>query len=244
MAYTFLYTSVAAIQAKTGLTNAEVDLTNDDIVRAVGEDAEKELEMLTGRKFTSGNADTEYLSTRGKDVTDNFQRTVVVTHFPIQSVVTFNLLDLDGNAISTFDPLTTAQIAAGDFDTAQYWLELLNDPLTNVAAPTGKFILKVQTIAEGTNTVKLAYTYGYSAVPSVIRDLATCLAGVRCWLRFLGASYNRLNDYSIPQQTVSKGDFYQRGKQNIAMLTEEAERLLDRIGRKPRTLFFASGGAR
>lgn len=156
MVYAPIYTSVAQVQAKTGLSNSEVDLTNDEIVMATIEDAEKELEMLTGRKFTGANAMTEYLSTKGKDVTDNFQRTVVVTHFPIQSVVTFNLLDLDGNAISTFDPLTTAQIAAGDFDTAQYWLELLNDPLTNVAAPTGKFILKVQTIAEGTNTVKLA----------------------------------------------------------------------------------------
>lgn len=244
MTYTPIYTSVAQVQAKTGLSNSEVDLTNDDIVRTTIEDAESEVEMLTGRKFTDGNADAEYFSTQGKDVTDNFQRTVIASHFPIQSVVTFNLLNLDGSAISTFDPLTSAQITAGTFDTDQYWLELLNDPLTNVASPTGKFVLKVQTITAGTNTVYLAYTYGYSAVPSVIRDLATCLAGVRCWLRFLGASYNRLNDYSIPQQTVSKGDFYQRGKQNIDLLTEEAERLLDRIGRKPRTLFFASGSPR
>ena len=75
-------------------------------------------------------------------------------------------------------------------------------------------------------------------------DLATCLAGIRAWLRFLGGEYNRLNSYGIPQQSVNKGDFYARGMQNIKLLTEEAERLYKRIGKRKITFFASSGGDR
>ena len=69
------------------------------------------------------------------------------------------------------------------------------------------------------------------------------MAGVRAWVQFMGGQYNRFNSYSVPQQSVNKGDFFQRGKQMINELTQEANRLLDRIGRGTRRLAFGTGGS-
>ena len=242
--YVPIYTSVAQVQAKTGLTNSEVDLTNDDIVRATIEEAEEELEALAGRKFTTDTSVTEYFSTPDKDILGNSATSIQLTHFPIQSITEFKLLDMSGSSIVTFSNLTDVQIAAKTFQTTDYWLEVQHDFFIGDAVPSGRIVLKVYTIPKGINNVKVAYTYGYAAVPPIIKGLASDLAGIRCWIRFLGGQYNRLNSYSIPQQTVDKGDLYQRGKQEIDQLTTEAEKVLDRIGRKTRTLAFASGGMR
>lgn len=243
-AYVSLYGSVAGIQAKSGLSNTEIDLTDDNIVRATLEDAENELEMLCGRKFTSANSITEYLSIKEKDIVNNSQTTIQLNHYPIQSISVFQQLDSAGTATSTYAALTSIQIAAGTVNTADYWLQTQNDPLTNQVIPNGKISLVSQSFPRGTNNVKVTYTYGYTTVPVPVRDLANCLAAIRCWVRFIGASYNRLNSYQIPEQVVNKGDFYQRGAQNIQMLTDEANRLLDRVGKKPRSLFFSSGDSR
>lgn len=202
------------------------------------------MELLTGRKFTSGNAVTEIQSVKREDVLGNKVSTILLSNFPVQSITEFKCIASDGTASSTFGTLTSAQIAAGTYYTADYWLDVMEEPLNRSVVPTGRITMITYTFSEGTNNAKISYTYGYTSVPTVIRDLATCLAGIRAWLRFLGGSYNRINSYSIPQQNVNKGDFYARGMQNIQMLRDEADRLLDRIGRKPRTLFFSSGGSR
>ena len=229
------------VYQKTGLSSSEVSTT---IVDAMILDAEAELEMLTARVFTNNNSYTDWLNTKDKDIIGNYSTTFVATHYPIQSVTVCNLLDIDGNTTESFATLTAVQIASGVYDTVDYWLDTINDPLTNGPSPYGKFILKTVTIPKGTHTIKVTYTYGYSSVPQSIKNVSCCLAGIRIWLAFMGASYNRLDSYSIPQQSVNKGQFYQRCQDNIKLLTEEALRLLDRIGRKPRTFFCATGDTR
>lgn len=244
MTYSPIYTSVVLVQAKTGLSNTEVDLTVDNNVQATIKDAEAEVEMLTGRKFTSGNSFTEYFNGKDPDIIGNSQTSLVLAHYPIQSISLFKLLDMNGDATATFENLTTIQIAAGQYDTDDYWVMSGNDTMTNATICLPKIVLKNYSIVKGISIAQITYTYGYTSVPTPIIDLATCLAGIRCWIKFMGGCYNRLDSYSIPQQNVSKGDFYARCKQNIEMLTEEANRLLDRIGRRPRTLFFATGDTR
>ena len=235
------YCNFQDVYDKTGLSTTEV---SSAIVNELLLDAEAELEMLAGRVFTNNNNMTEYLSIKGKDIINLSQTTVQLAHWPVQSVSLFNLLDMDGNALSTFETLTAVQIAAGTIDTDDYWLQTMNDPITNLITPNGKMTLKTSTISAGINNVKVSYTYGYGAVPQSIKNVAVCLTGIRVWLAFMGCAYNRLDSYSIPQQSVNKGSFYDRAKQNIDMLTEEANRLMDRIGRKSRSFFAASGDAR
>lgn len=235
------YCTYTDVYNKTGLSTTEVASA---IVDEMIYDAEAELEMVTGRKFTNANQTTDLISFNDKDLIGNYQSTFLVSHWPVQSVSVCNMLDMDENVVETFDTLSTAEIAAGTVASEDYWLEVMNDATTNLTTTNGKFILKTDTLPKGTNIMKVTYTYGYNSVPQTVKNLAVCLSGIRTWIRFLGGCYNRLNSYSIPQQNVSKGDFYQRGQQNIQMLTEEANRLYDRIGRKARTLFFASGGSR
>ncbi len=235
MTYSPIYTTAALVQAKTGLST-EVSLSTDPNLQVIIEDAEQELEQLCARKFLNGSSMTEFITCRDVDVVGNYQTFIQLAHYPIQSISSFLLLDMDGNVTDTLANLTSVQIAAGTYDTADYWLDAKNDPLTNTSVPNGKVVLKVQNYPTGQNRVKIVYTYGYSAVPVAVRNLATCLAGMRLWITFLGGSYNYLNSYSIPEQAVNKGDFYQRGKQNIELLELEANRLLDRIGRHPRTM--------
>lgn len=247
MAYTPIYTSVAQVQAKTALTNSEVDLTNDDIVRATIQDAELEVELITGRKFTDANAATEYLNGPKRDVigiTGNKATSIRVSKYPIQSLTTFITLNVDGTTATTYGTLSAAQVTAGTFSTTDYWLDTAIDPLTGSTVPSGRIILKTDVFQPGVQNIKAVYTYGYPTVPVDIRDLATCLAAMRVWIRFMSGSYNRLDSYSIPQQNVSKGDFYDRAMKAIAQYKEEAERLLNRVGRRADILYFSTGSDR
>lgn len=235
------YCTYQDVYTKTGLSATELSSTIVDFLII---DGEAEIDMLCGRAFTNANSATEFLSTKRADILDKETTSFSVSRWPIQSVTECKLLDIDGNAIATFDTLSSAEIVAGTYQSDDYWLDVINDPITNTTTPIGHFKLKTDSIAEGTNNVKVTYTYGYSAVPDVIRMLSQCMAGIRCWLTFMGGQYNRIDSYNIPQQAVNKGAFYDRCMKNVQILTEEANRLLDRIGRKPRRLFFASGNAR
>lgn len=237
---------------RTGLSITEVPST---VVTSMITYAEAELEELTRRKWSSANAITETINAPQRDVigitgsnndtqSGGYATTINLSEYPIQSITSFTQVDVNGNAVATYGNLTSVQIAAGTYYTTDYWLDVLVDPITLSVIPYGKITLKSDIFAAGKNSIKVAYTYGYSAVPTVIKNLAVCLAGIRTWLVFMGGSYNRLNEYEIPQQSVVKGDFYVRCKRNVQELEDEANRILDRVGRKPRILFFASSDAR
>jgi len=242
--YSPVYTSVLAVQNKTGLTNSEVDLSADDMVQTIIQEAELELEMLTGRKFVNGTSCTELINVGGMDILDNKPVTIQLSNFPVQSITSMLELDIDGNTTCTFGTLTSVQISAGTYATTDYWLDTMESSINNAQVANGKIVLKTRSLSKQDQKIKVAYTYGYATVPVSVRNLATCLAGIRAWVTFMGGCYNRLDSYSIPSQNVSKGDFYERAQINIQFLQTEADRLLDRIGRKSRTLFFASGGVR
>jgi hypothetical protein len=241
MTYTARYLVVDDVYQRTGLTSREVNLnTNLDIV----EDSETEADFITGKKWDSANSITEYFNGPSKDmigISGQYATFINLTNYPVQSITSFSILNSDMTTNKSYGALTSVQIAAGTYYTTDYILETMVDPLTHSTITTGKITLINDIFPTGKSNIKVAYTYGYSSVPTAIRNLSSCLAGIRMWIRFLGGGYNRLNSYSIPQQTAEKGDFYDRGMKNIQMLTEEAERLLDRIGKRQRRLFFASG---
>jgi len=242
----FKYTDANTVYARTGLGTSEVDFTvgnNADIIY----DAEAELETLTGRKFTNANSVTEYINGPTKDVlgyNGTKATSIRTSNYPIQSITSFKSVYLDDSTNQSLATLTSVQIAAGTFDTTDYWLDTIQDNIGGSIIPNGKITLKTMEFPTGTQNIVISYTYGYTSVPTAVRALATCLAGIRAWIQFMGGNYNRLDSYSIPQQSVSKGSFYERANQNIQALQAEADRLLDRIGRRTRVLAFSSGGSR
>jgi hypothetical protein len=244
------YCANTDVYLKTGLTSTEVlSATVDSLIL----DAEAELEELTRRKWTSGNAKTEVINAPNKDYIatssgltygGNYATTINLSEYPIQSITNFDQIDINGSVTVNYALLTSVQIAAGTYATTDYWLDIMICPITQNIIPYGRITLKTDVFSGGRNSILVSYTYGYTSVPTVIKNLAVCLAGIRTWITFLGASYNFFESYSIPQQTVSKGALFERGQQMINSLTEEANRLLDRIGRKNRILFYASSDAR
>ena len=245
MAYTFKYTTLTDIRNKAGLTTAEVA---DAIFDTLGNDAERELETLTGRKWSSANAVTEYQdgpvqsvidyptypSNLAYNTTGGYSNNVILHRYPVQSITEFKFLNQDGTTNTTLANLSAAQVTAGTYFTNDYVLDPINAIID----------LRSLTVPPRKKTVKVVYTYGYSAVPREINDLAACLAGIRAWIYFLGANYNRLNSYSIPEQSATKGDFYKRGMDMINYLTAESERIMQMpsVGIKQRSLFFVTYG--
>lgn len=239
---TFYYTNTDKIYAKTGLTVSEVDFTSGSNADLIYE-AEAELETITGKKWTSGNTMTEYFDGQNKDIIGmgQYSKMVVLRNYPIQSITSFQILNSDQSVNKSYGALTSVQIAAGTYYTTDYTLDTSTDNIINSIIPSGRINLISDIIPTGVKNVKVVYTYGYSTVPILISNLASCMAGVRAWVRFLGGSYNFINSYSIPQQSVNKGDLYERGKERILSLTEEANRILDQVGRRQSKVFFASG---
>lgn len=238
MTYAPKYTDATSVYTKTGLVVGDKDVTaNDNQLIA---EAESELEMVTGRKFTSSSSVTEWLIGPKLDVlgySGTPATTINLSNYPLLTITEFKTYYYDDSVENTYATLSSGT------DTTDYWCNQMEDPLTNTVYMTGEIQLKTKSFTPE-NRIKVSYTYGYTTVPIQIKNLATCLAGIRLWIAFLGGNYNRLNSYSVPQQTVDKGDFYSRGDQMIVSLTEEANRLLDRIGRKTRVLAFSSGTTR
>jgi hypothetical protein len=242
MVYTLKYCFVTDCYTKSGLTSTQVDLTINDY--QLIQEAELEIETLTGRKFTASNTFTEYLNGGKKDIvgyTGNKATTCSIQYWPIQSITSFLILNTDGTTYETYDTVSAAEIIAGTYQSEDYWLDTIRDTTTGSIVPYGKVTLISDTFPTGTRNIKIAGTYGYTTVPAVVRNLATTMTAIRMWITFMGGQYNRLDSYAIPQQTVSKGNFYERGQKMITLLTEEANRLLDRIGRRPVRIGFASG---
>lgn len=223
-------------------------LDSDDIGTSVVTelilDAEAELESVTGRKFTNANSVTEYHSMRDKDLVGNFQSTFQTSHWPLQSVTEFKILDQDGDATSTFDTLTASEITANTYSTDDYWLDVSTDSTNLKVIPYGKVTLKTKTFPEGVNNVKIVYTYGYSSVPRMVQQLAAYMSAVRVWIWMLGGNFDSANQYHLGEFQVHKGELYMEGKNNLRMCQERIESLMARIGRKQKTVFFATGGDR
>ena len=255
------YTTPTAVFNKSGLTTSEIDLTvNTDII----EDSEAELDMITGRRWDDANALIEFLSGPTEDqigrqvpnfFSDSFgistgtgaqfnlgrARSISINKYPILSITGFARLNKDATVAKEFDTLTTVDIAAGTTETDDYWLEMQFDEPSQLYVANGRIIMKNEDIIPGVRNYRVTYTYGYVAVPTTIRALASAMAGIRAWVAFTGGQYDRITSYSVPEQSVTKNDIYARAQQNIERLQAEVDQLLDRIGRRSGRIFFATG---
>ena len=242
MVYSAIYCSATGVYTKTGLSATEFDITTND--SQLLSEADAELELITGRKFTDAVAVTEYIDIGRMDILENKQATFLLGNYPIQSITSMLELDMDGDTTYTFDTLSAANIVAGIYQTDDYWLDTKEESLASTIIPTGKVILKTRALSAQTAKVKVVYTYGYSTVPASVTTLGNVLASIRMWKRVMSACYNRANNYGVPSQNVDKGDFYARAKMNLDLLEEEKNGLLDRIGRRSRVLFGSTGSSR
>ena len=235
------YATTSDVYNRSGLTSSLVSTAVMDMLIV---DAEAELESITQNIYTDATAITEYFTFKRMDLLDNSQSKLMLTHWPIQSITSFTLLDIDGTVVSTFDTLSTAEILAATYQNDDYWIETMNNPIDNTTIPWGQISLKTKTFETGVDRAKVSYTYGYASVPRMITTLSACLAGIRGWVYLLGGNYESASSYSLDALSVQKGELFTRGQQMVASLQSQADSILDRIGRQPRVTFYASGGDR
>ena len=245
MVYTPKYTNATSIYKKSGLTSSDCDVEANDY--QLIKEAEAELEAFAGRNFSATTTVTEYQSGPKKDVlgySGKKARTLRVENYPILSVTALQFLNVDGSLNTDFATLSTVEISAGTFINADYVLERQEDPITQTQICNGKISFLTEEIPYGDNNVKITYTYGYATVPTLVAQLAAAMGALKQWETFMGVNYNFIQSYSIPQQSVNKGDFSGRAKAKMETLQAEIDRLKARIGQRPQRMFFASGSDR
>jgi hypothetical protein len=226
MGYIPRYTTVAEVRTRTGLTSTEV--SDSDLTQIIYF-GESELDNLTGKRWDDANAYTEYFEPRTADVTETHLTSVILKYYPIQSITYCAFLNDDGSVEEALDTLSAAEITAGTYYSDDYWV--------NVAIGKLQFIDDEYPSSE--ERLKVSYTYGNSTIPSEIVRLAASISGMRAWTGFLGGNYNSLTNYSIPEQSVGKGDLYARGEGMMAGLKRDVDELLasPNVGRRSSTIF-------
>lgn len=211
------YSTKANVRIKCGLSTTEVADADLDIHITR---ADKEIDIVSGRLFTGSNAATEYYGPFPRDMFGNYNKRFSTNNYPIQTITSIKILSDTGSTIKT--------LATTDYvkDNA-----------------TGRIVFLNDSIPEYERAVEVIYTYGYASVPTEVAELSECLAGIRAWTQYMGGQFNRLDSYSIPEMTMNKGDFYQRGQQMIEMLKEQAEVLWTRVGKRVNIAFASGSGS-
>lgn len=221
MAYAATYTSIAEVRLQCGLAVADVSDAN---ITSFIQAAEAELDAFAGRSFMNETAVTEYLPAVPKDIMENSRTKFKTSFYPIQSITACKFLNADGSVNTTMGTLTAVQITAGTYYTSDYWV----DPAIGQISLTS-----LEVPSTGNMKIQIGYTYGYATVPYYVNVITAKLAAVHALVYFLGGNYNYLSSYTIPEQSVNKGDLYVRGMSLAKQLSEETQKLIDaKIGRR------------
>jgi len=224
------YCTVSQVRMKTGLTTTEI--SDDDIQVLIGF-SDSEVEQITGQSFGNATSTTEYHSLyppkRADDVLPN---RILLKHYPVMSVTSFVLTNSTETVTTALDTLSAAEISGKIFQSADYYCDTI----------AGIVELSTKPFDFVPNRAKITYTYGHEILPTIISEISANLAGIRAWVNFLGGNYDRLNSYTLPEQSYNKGDFYDRGLKMIEQLRKNSEDLFNQVGKKQRSMIGISGG--
>jgi hypothetical protein len=214
------YYQLATARLLSGLAIAEVSDAN---MNSLGALADSEVEAITAQKYSSTQV-TEYYSIYPPVRVDSIKRNrILLKHYPIISIDAFTLLDTSNNAYATLDTLSSTEIGTNYiYNSADYYC----DPLTGIIE------LFTYTFDLVPRRAKIQYTYGYSSIPTVITELSSLITAQMAWANFLGASFDRTQKYSVPEQSFDKGDFKDRASATLSNLADRKKELIAMVGSK------------
>lgn len=225
------YCIISDVRLKSGISST-ADVSDADITSFITL-SDSEINNTTNQNFGDANSALEYHNVyQPKRADDILPNRILLKHYPVQSIATFTLLDSSGTASTTLAALSAANILAGTYMTADYYCDVTNG-LVELTSKAFDFVPR---------KAKITYTYGFASVPAIVKELSASLSGIRAWIEFLGGNYNRLNSYSVPEQSYQKGDFYARGRQIIDDLTKKSEELFNQLMKKQRSQIMVTSG--
>jgi hypothetical protein len=201
---TISYGSVAGVRSISGLPDTST-ISDADITTFL-DYAASEIESSTDQKFTSTTTYTEfYPMYPPKRADGKVPNRLTLKHYPVLSIDSFLLINADGTTYATLDTLTSVEISAGTYNSADYFC----DPNTGLIETYTYYFDFVP------RRVKITYKAGYASVPGVVTQLANQLAAQMALTQFLGGSWQKANSYKVPEQEYDKGDI--KGKAQAAL---------------------------
>jgi hypothetical protein len=229
------YGSVAGARARCGLTLTNAPALTDAILQTMVDDSDREVDIITGKKWGDANAVTDFIDGPKADMFGNEAVSFILSEYPVQSITEFLELNMDATTSFTYGNLTAAQILAGTDRTDDYVL----DP------STGKIILVTRTLPEGPRMIKVSYTYGHATVPLEISEISNSLAGIRAIAFLAGGIYDGVKSYSVPEMNVGK-EQAERLRLTADYLKGRVDELINSptVGRRSRTMVAFSNGSR
>lgn len=225
------YGSVSGVRSVSGLT--AVTTVSDADINTFLTYAQSEIESSTDQKFTTTTTYTEYYSVYPPKRADGkVPNRITLKHYPVLSIDEFLLLDSTGTTFATLDTLTSVEISAGTYTSADYFC----DPLTGLIETFTYYF------DFAPRRIKVTYKAGYTAVPGVVTQLANLLAAQIALTQFLGGSWEKANKFSVPEQTYEVGDVKGKAQAALDATRNKIDFLYGMIGNKWKSQIAAVSG--
>jgi len=110
--------------------------------------------------------------------------------------------------------------------------ETLNSYDYDYDADTGKLVFLNRDIPNGTRSVEVIYTHGYTSVDTQISELAAMFAGLRVFAFISGGSYDDATGYTLGRKQVQIGESWVNIRAVVDIFKNRIESILDDMGRK------------
>lgn len=199
-----LYCSILDVYRKAGIDSTVI--SNEDVADHIL-DADAEIDTMFGKSFGDAQSVTEWKDIENVDQDDEI-RELYLDKRPIQTITSLESYNQSDTLVKTWS-------------SDDYWTDL----------DIGRIRLKSAEFTQQNHRVKVVYTYGYSTVPTNIRNLAGTIAGMRTIIQQIGGTYDDVTSYSLPSGvSIGVGEPYTNMRETITRLEKEKDRLLKAIG--------------
>jgi hypothetical protein len=205
-----MYCSPTDVYRKTGITNDVVDEDDvaDYIIETMGE-----IHSLYQRSFGNAQTKTQWIDIEDLDENEEIT-TIFLDYRPVQSITSMESYD-------------TSDTLAVTWTASDYWADL----------GPGVIRLRTKRFSHQNNRIKVVYTYGYSAVPSNIKNLTATICAMRILIQQIGGTYDDVTSYSLPSGvSIGVGEPYMNMTRAIEKLKDEKNNLIKNIGQLRTTI--------
>ena len=93
-----------------------------------------------------------------------------------------------------------------------------------------KFINK--DIPNGSNNIRIDYTYGQASTPSYIAELTILIAAIKAFVNLSGGSYDAATSYTLGSKSVTIGEQYVNIREVLNQYKARVKEILDMVGRR------------
>lgn len=87
-------------------------------------------------------------------------------------------------------------------------------------------------IPNGTNNIRIDYSYGLATTPGYIEELTVLLASVKAYVNLSGGSYDDATSYTLGSKSVTIGEVYVNIREVISQFRNRIDEILRMIGKR------------